>query len=541
MKDYLKRREEMSIGLVPPEGTKEYEKMKEEHEKRMAGDPEFQKQIDKMWEKALRTVQVQSATGLGYGVDKELRYYLQEFNHRSWKYGHRSMPVMFNVMEAFYDLDKSTNSWKLLDEENYDLSFFDFLDFYTSNSFEINSESASESFVEDLIYNYCVTSEISELTFKTDTGKEFVIAGISLVRRGNEVSILFQCGEVINTKVASEKLDRIVGRKTPGKEKIVAAPEWKREAVQLNGNENLWKTLVVCRFDLASKTIEARYVARDDGSHYKITTDDITGFMRDGVWTSEDAKAAFDQQIKDIGQYDSIFELAKAVLNIPEYFNSKEDALKEREVVTEAKQLLSNPLQRNKFSSVESKYKIRTRTVWFLESDLRSTSDRVTLKDENYKLEIKGYWKKLEQGEVGTDKEGNPVQEKTWVVLTESYYQAPLKELIVDFNSGGEIFTGPNAGYIYVMRNATMEKNIFKVGLTRNPTDERASQLSKTSVPDKFYVMREWYTKDCVLAEAEIHNALNKFRIDPRREFFQVEMKVINDTVDRIIAEVNSK
>ena len=83
-----------------------------------------------------------------------------------------------------------------------------------------------------------------------------------------------------------------------------------------------------------------------------------------------------------------------------------------------------------------------------------------------------------------------------------------------------------------------MEKNIFKIGLTKNEVGNRVNQLSKTSVPDRFYKSQEWNVKDCVKAEKEIHLKLNKYRVDPRREFFNIEydkaIKVIKEVIDEI-------
>jgi hypothetical protein len=107
-----------------------------------------------------------------------------------------------------------------------------------------------------------------------------------------------------------------------------------------------------------------------------------------------------------------------------------------------------------------------------------------------------------------------------------SWFEAKEEDLIVEKHN--DLFTGENSGYIYVLRNPTMEKNIFKIGLTRNMVADRAAQLSKTSVPDKFYKSQEWNVKDCVRAEEEIHSRLNSFRVDPRREFFKIEYDLCN-------------
>lgn len=98
-----------------------------------------------------------------------------------------------------------------------------------------------------------------------------------------------------------------------------------------------------------------------------------------------------------------------------------------------------------------------------------------------------------------------------------------------------------NVGKIYIMRNANLDKNVYKIGLTTKTTDERARQLSKTSIPGKFSVMREWNVKDCVLAEKIIHKLLEKYRIDQKREFFQIDMRLANEIIDLVVDKINSE
>ncbi|WP_245910923.1 GIY-YIG nuclease family protein [Nonlabens arenilitoris] len=175
-----------------------------------------------------------------------------------------------------------------------------------------------------------------------------------------------------------------------------------------------------------------------------------------------------------------------------------------------------------------------------LNRENRFSADRIVLRDENFKIENGGYWKNLSPEEFGTDKKGRQVTGKTWVNKTESFFQANTNDLIISNNQEQQEFQGENAGFIYVMRNATFEKDIYKIGLTTKKTEERAKQLSKTSVPDKFAVMREWAVKDCKIAEKEIHEILDSYRVDPRREFFRLDMKIANDTIDKVIGKINN-
>lgn len=540
MKEHIKRRIENSIGILPEEGTKTFEKLKLQYEIDLVRNPNLKKELKGKFSKAFNTYEVQNANGIGLYVDNELRHFLNEFNHRSWTYGHRKMPIMFNIMEAFFNLDKNINSWKLLDEEDYLISFFDFIDFYTSNDFQYDINFLIENFEEDLIYNYNVGADLKQITFKTQDGNEFVIAGISLVRRGNEITFMFVTGEIIDTSEISKKLDVLTKSRIPGKENIQPAEDRIREAVKLNDDPNLWKILIACRFDLKTQKIDSRYIAKDEGNAYTVLTDDRTGLMRKGEWIADDLKGTYENLVREVEKYNPIFELAKASLYIPYYFNASEEQISEEEHDTKLKSLINTPIQSKKYKNVDLKYKIRSRSLWLLNSNNKFSSDRVILRDDKFKIESSGYWMDLKPDEIGTDKKGKQITGKTWVTTTESYFKANSDELIISKNNSNQ-FTGNNSGYIYIMRNATFEKDIYKIGLTTKETAERAKQLSKTSSPDQFYVMREWAVKDCRKAEAEIHEALEQFRVNPNREFFKLDMKIANDVIDKVVDEINLK
>lgn len=540
MKEHLKRRIEYSKDAVPDDSTDEFKKVKVLHEQRMRENPALKKKLRDKFKKAINILELQDSNGVGLNMDFELRHFLTEFNHRSWAFGHRKMPIMFNIMEAFFDLDKIVNSWKLLEEEDYLISFYDFLDFYTSRDFEFNINFLKGNFEEDLIYNYNVGSQINEITFKTEEGSEFVIAGVSILRRGNEVTMLFLAGEIMDTELKTNELVPLTKSRIPGKEKIQPAEGRKREAVRLNDNKNLWKVLMACRFDLETETIDARYIAKDEGNSFSILTDDITGFVRNGEWIMKGSQEIYENMLSRVEGYGSIFELAKAVLYLPYYFNHFEGSIEEEEHETELKNIIKSPIKKRKYKDVESKYKIRHRSLWMLNKDIRFSEDRIVLRDENFKIENGGYWKTLSVEEFGTDKKGRQITGKTWVNKTESFFQAKNNHLIISNNKKVLEFEGENAGFIYVMRNATFEKDIYKIGLTTKKTEERAKQLSKTSVPDKFSVMREWAVKDCKEAEKEIHQILESYRVDPRREFFRLDMKIANDAIDEVISKINN-
>lgn len=170
----------------------------------------------------------------------------------------------------------------------------------------------------------------------------------------------------------------------------------------------------------------------------------------------------------------------------------------------------------------------------------------MTIATPSYGNNADGYWKTLLPWEIGVGKDGQtPTKGRAWVrtpCSASSEPAAPQESHIRgSFTDREAIPTGPNHGFIYVMRNPQYERNIFKVGLTRRTPDIRANDLSSTSgVIDYFAVMQDWEVADCVLAEKEIHARLSTFRVTKRREFFKAPYKEIFSVIHEVVEEINN-
>jgi len=538
MKEHIKRKIDIGFGALPEMGTFEYDKVKNEF---FTNDNlKLKEEIKKKFEKSMNSLIVQSHNGINIGMDKEIRYFLQEFNERAWKYGLQSMPSLFYVMESFFKYVKSLIYFQLLEEEDYLFSFYDFFNFYTLKKIEYKKELIEEYLLDNTIYNFNVGSDINEITFKsTNQESEFIIGGISLVRRKNEVTILLQVGELLTKKLLEAYNHPIDKSKAVYNKEYLKSINSDSKPIYLNNDNKYLKILILCIIDLDTQTIDSKYFARDTTDSFKITTNVIEVFLNDeNEFINSDLKDAYIHSCKEIENYSALFEVAKASLYLPYYFDCYDEKIIQEEHQTKYYTMARSPKLKRKYRNVNSELKLTSRTLFVLNTDDKFSSDRIHIRDDKFKIETNGYWKTLSPNEIGMDKKGNQITGKTWVNRKESYYQANTDELIIE-RKKEKIFSDKNAGYIYVMRNAYQPKNTYKIGLTTNTTSERAKQLSKTSVPDKFQVMREWNVRDCYQAEKEIHTILDRYRIDPRREFFQLDMKEINIVIEEVINRIN--
>lgn len=544
MKSNINRRQEIFRDVLPPIGSKAYLDAIEKFKKKEQDNPGIMEFRKKSWEKVTRSLKAQYLSNCDFQTEISLRHFLTEFNNRAWKYGLRSMPMMFNIMEAFFNYRKPEIYFELIKEENYLFSFFDFMDYITSKEFEDNKNLIDENITSDIIYNFNVGKDIEKIKFKNDEDEEFIVAGVSIIRRENEITILMVTGKKKTENHTIDKDSYKFDTQIPNKSEIIAEIKetLKTEEIEyeyLDGDKKFIKVLVSSRIDLETMTIDARYVAEETNLMFNVVTDEIDGFLKgNGDFISEQLKTAYENSREKIQNFNPIFELIKLSLYLPYFFNSKEDAIVEEVLDTNFKKQYSSPLTKRNFNNTFG-FKASTKSLYSIDTENIFSPDKITLRDDLFKIQTSGYWKKLGLDEIGLDKKGNPIHGRTWVNQNLSWFEAKEEDLVIEKEA--ELFKGKNAGFIYILRNPIMDKNIFKIGLTRNEVDERVNQLSKTSVPDKFYKSQEWNVKDCVMAEKEIHKRLNDYRVDPRREFFKIDydkaIKVIKEEIDKINKE----
>jgi hypothetical protein len=544
VKSNINRRQEIFKDVLPPAGTKAFLDAISKLKKREQNNPRIKEFSKRSWEKVTKSYEAQYLSNCGFITENSLRHYLTEFNNRAWENGLRSMPIMFNIMEAFFNFRKPEIYFELIEEENYLVSIFDFIDYITSKEFEDNKTLIDDNITSNIIYNFNVGKGLEEIKFKNDANEEFIIAGISIIRREHEITVLMITGKKKIENISINKDSFKFDIQNPDKLEIIdeIIETLKTEEIEyeyLDENKKYIKVLVAARIDLETMTIDARYVAEETNLMFNVVTDEIDGFLnRNGDFISDELKTAYENSKEKIEDYNSIFEVIKLSLHLPYFFNSKEEAIIEEVLDTQFKKQFSAPLNKRKFSNVFG-YKASTKSLFSIDTNNVLSPDKIKLRDDLFKVQTDGYWKKLALDEIGLDKKGNPTHGRTWVNQNLSWFEAREEDLIVEKDT--ESYEGVDAGYIYILRNPIMEKNIFKIGRTRNDVDQRVKQLSKTSIPDKFYKSQEWIVKDCVRAEKEIHGRLNNYRIDPRREFFNIDYDKAINVIKEVIEEINKE
>ena len=88
-------------------------------------------------------------------------------------------------------------------------------------------------------------------------------------------------------------------------------------------------------------------------------------------------------------------------------------------------------------------------------------------------------------------------------------------------------------GYVYVLKSIGYP-GVYKIGSTYGLPEERAEELSGTNVPDPWTVTSQINIKDAEYYEKQIHKLLKNFRYRKGREFFKLDLKIIERCLKEI-------
>lgn len=543
MNDYINRIKSIYKYALPSKGTEAYTRLEELTENLKKTNNELYQLALKYRKKALSIFEAQLLNGAGLIIDNEIRFFSSEFNTRLLINGINAMPSSFFTMEAFFKHRPDLGVFEILDEEDYLLSFKDFIINLSSNDFSIDFSIIKDSIVEDLIYNFNVLNNPEEFTFTTEDGNEFIVAGVSLVRRGNEVVVFLLTGLKTDCSEETKKLLQNPPIFIKGKYDVTQYNDNKLGATKLFDNNSFWKTIAFCRIDIEKKTIDCRYIQKKIEIGFETITDDISYFSRleERIDYSETPEFIDNEKAKIIS-YSPIFELATKCLYLPEYLNQNEKFIIEEEHDTKFAERLREASIFKKHKLLPAQYKIRNRIVWCLDLKSSLQSDTLYFGDNDFKIERTGYWQPLGNNVIGKDKNGNPIHGKTWVEKMLTWYEQDNQTLTINLKPRKDTTKNNiNEGYIYIMRNASHDIDLFKIGLTTRDSKTRARELSKsTGTPDKFLVAQDWKVSDCFKAEKIIHERLDKYKINNRREFFKLDYQLAIKTITEVINLINN-
>lgn len=502
-----------------------------------------------------------SNSGAGFPIDQLIRQLAIEYTHRYASSGTNNQPISFNYFEPFCEIkliDKSVAPYAVpINEMDHLFSVGDFFDYLTSSdskNFKLNS---LMNLPEDTAFHFTANGDLSDFTYLNSDGREFLISGFSMVRRG---SFLHWC------VIGGELLDEAEWEARSNSQieiSLDSVPPFKRafmeDSLRLNSNKSgspvalegastAIRTIYAGETDLKSeKHLSRCYMSEMENAFFMICDDPE---IFDDIPNIKDREESIANMLDRMKKAAVMWELAEAMFHLPAYFAFKV-GISKKVLFSSGVSITQDRL--NGARGVNAKY----RAVSAIE--VRSTDEPAirALIPQHFEVETAGHWRKLADGSQGTGPHGEVTEGRTWIkreskwrarqeeqrtiyikslVSTAKLKAAEIEAATLAVEGRKKITT--TKGVIYALRCMAMKDEIYKVGWTSGDAQERADQLSAaTGVPISFVVVDSWQHTDAEKLEKDIHAMLAPYRIAPNREFFHVSYEVLSKVVKDTLAK----
>ena len=110
-----------------------------------------------------------------------------------------------------------------------------------------------------------------------------------------------------------------------------------------------------------------------------------------------------------------------------------------------------------------------------------------------------------------------------------SIIRAKLNEHYAEIT--GRKMAAPQKSYVYFLINPSFPE--IKIGFTTRSIVSRIAELNaSTSLPNKFKLVGYIVSANAFQLEQQIHKHLKKFRTNPKREFFNIDIEQAINTVE---------
>mgnify|MGYP000226898079 CR=1 FL=1 len=570
--DRKTRLRDMQAHARPRKGTPEHEQYKNLLQ-RIWDNPIERTKIKEMHQKAEASIRAQQESGAGYPSDIALRELQMEYNQRLRQHGSTYFPASYSIAEAFLWRSKAFAGLLLLPETDYLISLTDFLDYVTSPEAPPLNLDAAASIKPGHIINVNSLDTPGALLLGTDDGHSFSILGASYVRRGDELSMLMVVGEQFPDEALQQLKDRATEPylSMPHKPDMPQLNTQDSQVVFVDSEKHLVRDLVLCRFNLKTKQLDARCLMRDMDNRYAVLTD-----IDETLLVLRDHEAMAERMGYELDKASVIWEVAKTLLLLPSYLAARITVQRVEQRTTKLGLQLQNSLKaRRAMVPALPEAKVLFRRISAVRVTNPSAPQQLAGRSYSppmFQVQVSGGWRVFANpNQQGHDTDGNPVLGKTWVrshvrhkdksatpgpkviyiksslslarqkieqyrarvVQKPRQQEVPVVSSWPVTTSDDEVLAG---AYVYVMRCPAHGRDIYKVGYTDRDPEQRARELSgKTAAPTPFLVVQAWAVTEGRQAEQAAHQALEAYRLDSNREFFQAGYSGLRQALESAI------
>lgn len=381
-----------------------------------------------MWMTARTRYTATLENGAGLMMDKELRAFYDDYNNRILQNPSAdALPASFQILEAFFRWNESLMMFDLREERDHSFCFTDFVEFATSADAPKDPFKAAYALEEGIIYSYNSTDDPHDLQFSGPDGAEFGIGGLSLVRDGDEVTVLAVAGKACDVDEARGQLTDLSTAKNL-KPWLRVGRQQPHGVVTLTGTSDLWKRDVAIRLDLSSGAEEVRYLLVDEGDLYLVRTDDPVIYRE-----LQNPEKRRQESIDAITAEAVLFEVSRTSLLLPAYFAFKIRTVRTKQLPTKLKNSLEHSgRRRSEAKTLPPGQRVIFRTVAALEILDPVGSRPVTrFSAPRFQVQVDGFWRRLDPSSIGKGRSGEPLQGRTWVSGHLRWRDRPVKPIEV--------------------------------------------------------------------------------------------------------------
>jgi len=539
--------------------------------------------IKNAYEADLAVYKAQQVSGAGLLADETLREFQRDYQNREMVMGPHGQPSNYRLIGEFFERARLGQPFRLFPERDYIVSFADFLDFATGPDSPAADLGLGYTLAERIIYNVNTSDVAGDLLLYTGEDAAYGFRSASMVRKGDELTMLLSLVEKPESGIV-EELEQRVGRTDTlalGKEAMARSAARRRQAygeervVRLE-NFDLLPTLAVVRFDLKHRTVAGRCLLRDMGDRYAVEIDVHAAV--EGVVEEHDP--AFQKLVGKLDGYATVWEVAKTLTLLPTYLDTRLTLVVEERRETALSKMPS--ARRRELEPASEQYRPRYRTIFAIRV-VRPDGEPVpgrAFRPPQFQIPVDGFWRSFrDPNQQGRDAAGLVVKGRTWVrahlrhkdkpappEIKTVYIKASLssarrrievyrrrmeKQGDVPFpqpvdiilpalpgsiEDSAEAGQGRHGAFVYVMRCHAHAENLYKVGFTDRDPEVRARELSSvTATPLPFEVLRAWPVTDGLAAEGAAHKALGVVRLSMNREFFQATYVELQRVIEAAI------
>lgn len=507
-----------------------------------------------------------SQSGAKFPTDKVLREMAIEYTHRYASSGIYTQPISFNYFESFLNIKLVRQAAPYVEIEHEFNHLFhaeDYFEYITSRDSDGFDVSSLLDLPQNQIFHFSTSGLVTGISFQNGEGREFVIAGVSMIRHAGSLHWYLIGGESLSDdewKIrCSDQPEVELQEITPAKRAFIAESisetgTRRGKPTPLEGTDTHIRTIIAGEFDIKEKKHLSRCYLAEYQNSFDVVCDDPEIFA---AISSADTRAILiTTMTQRFSSTAVLWSLAEGLFQLPRYFNARFAINKE--ITKYSRQRLA---KKKGGQGLNGNYIV----IPAIETNSFAPTSAITMvKLPQYEIETEGHWKRLSDGQFGVDRHGNRVLGRTWIAssskwkptstnattifLKDTLGAAKLKitqyleasERVAEEARSRDAEPRSDEGELYVMRCSAMNEQIYKVGFTSGDSFERAQQLSSaTGVPLAFLVIKKWRHIDARKLETEVHMMLAPYRINDSREFFMARLEVIEKIIESVIARTS--